>query len=410
MKKSKLVSGKSRLWIVSELYYPEQTSTGYFLTRIAEGLAATHDVAVVCGQPTYSERGQIAPRTEVRNGVKIFRMMATRYDKDKLPLRLLNSLTLTISVFIFAVLHFKNQDRLLVVTNPPTLVPFLAIVSKIKKQKSFLLVHDVYPDVLSATGVLSRTGIIYRILSSIFNAAYRMFDHIIVLGRDMRELFQSKMGPKIPITIIPNWADLDEIQPILPAQNPFSAAHGLLGKTVIQYSGNMGRTHDIDVVLNAAKVLEHRKDIVFLFVGYGGKSKDLDTIQKQRPGRNVVFLPRQTREMLGAMLASATATVISFVPEMLGVSVPSRMYNILAAGVPIIAIADPSSELWRFVEEHEAGWTIPIGDQGSLVSVITKIADHKNDNAPWMNSRKSVEQNLTFQKVIGQYVSLITNS
>jgi len=81
---------RQRLWVVSELYYPEQTSTGYFLTCIAEGLAPDFDVRVICGQPTYSERGHNAPRREIRNGTIIHRMRATHFDKDRLFLRFIN--------------------------------------------------------------------------------------------------------------------------------------------------------------------------------------------------------------------------------------------------------------------------------------------------------------------------------
>src|SRR3546814_5046211 len=80
-------TARRRLWVVSELYYPEQTSTGYFLTEIAEGLAADFEVRAVCGQPTYSSAGIVAPQREVRNGVSIYRMRGTRFPKDRLFLR-----------------------------------------------------------------------------------------------------------------------------------------------------------------------------------------------------------------------------------------------------------------------------------------------------------------------------------
>ncbi|MCH2486795.1 MAG: hypothetical protein MK010_03505, partial [Erythrobacter sp.] len=78
---------KPRLWVVSELYYPEQTSTGYFLTRIAEGLTDAFDVQVICGKPSYSERGVATLRREHRKGTTIHRMWATHFNKDRLALR-----------------------------------------------------------------------------------------------------------------------------------------------------------------------------------------------------------------------------------------------------------------------------------------------------------------------------------
>src|SRR5690242_20331983 len=118
-----------RLWIISELYYPEQTSTGYFLTRIAEGLAGFMRVEVLCGQPTYSEHGMRAPRRENRNRVRIHRVHATHFGKDRLILRAINALTLTVSVTWFALLRFRRGDRLLIVTNPPTLPPLVGLIA-----------------------------------------------------------------------------------------------------------------------------------------------------------------------------------------------------------------------------------------------------------------------------------------
>jgi colanic acid biosynthesis glycosyl transferase WcaI len=406
----KLTLPSDRLWVVSELYYPEQTSTGYFLTHIAEGLTSTYDVNVICGQPSYSERGEMAPYREVRNGAKIFRMKATHFDKDRLFLRIINSLTLTITVIYFALRHFERNDKVLVVTNPPILVPVLGLIGKFKRQKLFLLIHDVYPEVLAATNIIGKNSLAYRILLWIFNSSYKLYGDIIVLGRDMEKLFRDKLPKSTQITIIPNWADLDEIAPMEPTSNPFAITHGLVGKTVIQYSGNIGRTHDIEAILDAAKKLQHRNDIIFLFVGYGGKSDLLRSKLDRGLSPNVIFLPRQPREMLAPMLASATATVIAFMPEMIGISVPSRMYNILAAGVPIIAIAHPDSELCQFIEENDAGWTIPLGDGRSLINAVLEIADRQaNVTKKAKNARKSVSLEYGVSNVIAQYKAMLAD-
>src|SRR5215217_3504826 len=120
--------GKSRLWVVTELYYPEETSTGYYLTRIAEGLSEDFDVKALCGQPTYSARGTIAPKHEIHNGVEIFRVSGTTLDKDVILFRLLNMLTLGLSVFFHALQNFRQGDKVLVVTTPPSM-PFVVALA-----------------------------------------------------------------------------------------------------------------------------------------------------------------------------------------------------------------------------------------------------------------------------------------
>ncbi|MBF01652.1 MAG: hypothetical protein CMP77_16945 [Flavobacterium sp.] len=363
-----------RLWIISELFYPEQTSTGYFLSEIARGLASDHDVQVICAQPTYSERGIKAPSREDWDGVKINRMWGSRFDKDRLLLRLVNVVTFTMTCMLFALSHIRRGDRVLVVTNPPTLFPFVGLVARIKRAQTMLLVHDVYPDVLSVTGHMRKESFAYRLMDKFMRWACRQFDRIIVLGRDMQALLYTKSGfPLEQIPIIPNWGDTELVKPVDRPQNAFAADHGMGDAFTVQFSGNIGRTHDVETLLSAAKSTADRPDIQYWFIGYGGKAAELQGRDAQELA-NVFVLPRQPREVLGEMLASADVLVIAFVPGMKGLSVPSRMYNVMAAGTAIIAMTEPGSELAQVVEETGCGWVIPPYDDAALKELILSLA------------------------------------
>ncbi|MFM9977241.1 MAG: glycosyltransferase family 4 protein [Sphingomonadaceae bacterium] len=399
-----------RLWIVSELYYPEQTSTGYFLTRIAEGLADDFDVQVVCGQPSYSERGVRAVRRETRNGTTIHRLASTHFDKDRLLLRLINAVSLTIAAFFFALRHFRKGDRVLVVTNPPTMPAVIGLAARLKRTRAALLVHDVYPELLAATGLIGRTSLIYRLLARMFRLTYRLFGDVIVLGADMAEIVESKLGAghASRITIIPNWGDIDEVVPIDRNANDFRQAHGMGDRFVVQFSGNIGRTHDVELLLEAARLIEDRVDIVFLFVGYGGKAAMLTEPAAARP--NVCFLPRQPRERLGAMLAASDVTVIPFVDGMYGISVPSRMYNVMAAGVPIIAAADASSELAQTIDRLGAGWVLSPRTPNALATMVRALAEPEGMREIARRGaagRAGVERFYALDAILAQYRNLL---
>lgn len=400
-----------RLWVVSELYYPEQTSTGYFLTHIAEGLAATMPVSVVCGQPTYSEHGQRAPAKEQRKGVTIHRVRATHFGKDRLILRAINIVTLTLAVVWFALLHFRRGDRLLVVTNPPSLPPVLGVIASWRGMNAHLLVHDVYPEVLAATGLLRRDSLSYRILGRFFGATFKLYGSIVVLGRDMADVVRAKLqGANRHITIIPNWGDVDEITPIPRHQNAFLSLNQIDAPCIIQFSGNIGRTHDVDTILAAAGKLRDRTDIQFVFAGYGGKTGAVTDAIGSGAFPNVRLLPRQPRELLGPMLSSADATIISFIDEMKGLSVPSRMYNVLSAGTPIIAIADPHSELALVVCEERAGWVMSPGDADALAALVVELATAAGRAEAQRRGgagRAAVEQRYTQNSVIERFSRLI---
>ncbi len=366
---------RPRLWVVSELYYPEETSTGYFLTRIAEGLADEFDVQVVCSRPTYSERHLEVTWREERRGTTIHRMRSTRLDKDSFVGRVLNFVSFTLVAWLFCAIRVRRGDRILVVTNPPPLPPLIGLLTRLRKLRSVLLVHDVYPEVLIATGHAKPDGFIVRLLGAVMRWTYRSYSDVVVLGRDMEDVARPKVaGGRSRLHVIPNWGDAEEIVPIARDANPFRHAHGLAGCAVVQFSGNLGRTHDVESVLDAASALSDEQRVVFCFVGYGGKTALIGQRQRDEEPANLRFLPRQPREQLGAMLASADAAVIAFVDQMYGVSVPSRMYNIMAAGVPIIAMAHPSSELAQVVQEEECGWVIHAADTQALAAIARSLA------------------------------------
>lgn len=402
---------KPRLWVVSELYYPEQTSTGYFLTEIAEGLADVFDVQVICGKPSYSERGIAVVRTEERHGTVIHRMRATHFNKDRLVLRAVNALTLAVAASVFALMRLRRGDRMLIVTNPPTLPPILALIARLRGVRSYLLVHDVYPEVLAATGMMKPSGTAWRIAGAFFNRTLGWFDRIVVLGRDMQSLIDRKVAAghgRAATTIIPNWGDVDEIRPIARAGNPFAIEHGLVDRFVIQFSGNIGRTHDVELLLDVARRVEDLPHVVFLFVGYGGQAGTVAA----RGGANLRYLPRQPRERLNAMLACSDATVIAFKPAMNGVSVPSRMYNVMAAGVPIVAIADADAELSRTVVENDAGWQLAAGDADGLEALIRRLAgpDGRAEAAArGLNARRALEPRYTLPRIVAQYRTLLSD-
>ncbi len=118
-----------RVWLFTEIYFPEQTSTGFLLTRIAEGIAEKFDIAVLTGPAANFFRSVEAPTQEMRNGVRILRCKGTNFDKDRLALRLVNALTRSMTIFLLGLRRCRKGDVLLVVTNPPTLPVFAACVA-----------------------------------------------------------------------------------------------------------------------------------------------------------------------------------------------------------------------------------------------------------------------------------------
>ncbi len=361
-----------RVWVVSELFYPEDTSTGHYLTRIAEELATEFEVAALVAQPTYASRGTRAPRRERYRGVDVIRCRATAFDKDKLPLRALNAATLTGSFFVNAVRRIRKGDVVLFVTNPPTLPPVLLAACRVRGARSVLLVHDVYPQALVAAGMVRDGSASARTILAANRAVLRGVDRVIAIGRDMASLVATMAGGAVKPIFIPNWSDLDDVRPAPRRDNAILRELGLETKFVVQYAGNMGRTHGVEAVVEAAHVLAARDDIHFVFAGFGAKRKWLEGAASQM--KNVTLLQRQPRERLNELLTACDVSVVSLAAGMSGVSVPSRMYNVLASGRPMLAMAAADSEPATIVAEEGAGWRIDPGDVPALVAAITAAA------------------------------------
>lgn len=364
------------LWVVSELYYPEETSTGHLLTHTAEGLATDREVRVLCAQPTYSGRGHRAARHEMRRGVAIERCWSTTFPQYSLAGRLINMATISLSLFLLALRRFRRGDRVLVVTNPPLLPFVIAAAAKLRGVRAVLLIHDVYPDAIVAAGLLQSDASFTRLLAGCNRWLYRQMERIIVLGRDMGTLAAEKLPDGLArIVCIPNWADTEEVRPRERLPNALRADLGLTDRFVVQYAGNMGRTHDVESVIAAAVLLERsHPQIHFLFLGGGAKRPQMEAEVARRGLANVTFAGTQPRAEQETFLAAADLAVIPFVPGMSGVSVPSRMYNVLASGRPILAVADDDSELARVVREEGVGWVVAPRSGAEVARVIAAAA------------------------------------
>lgn len=362
---------KPRLWIVCEVYYPEKISTGYYLTSIAEGLAGDFDVKVLCGQPNYAARGTVAPRHEFRNGTEIFRAPSTTLDKNVIPYRIINMLTLGASMFWKALRHFRRGDRVLVVTAPPSLPYTIAPAALIRGAAYVPLLHDCYPEILLATKKAKPSSLIVKLINIANRWLFKHAERLIVVGRDMKEKMEGKtQGLDIPIDVIPNWADLELIHPTPRDASTLLKELGLEDKFVMLYAGNIGHPTDVATLTDAAERLLGDERFHFLFIGTGVKRPWLEEQVETRGLKNVTLLGVRPREDQINFLNACDVAVITLIKGMWGAAMPSRTYNALASGKPIIGVVDAGSELQRVIEEERVGWCVEPGDVEGLIAAI----------------------------------------
>ena len=370
------------LWILTEVYYPEEISTGYYMTSIAEGIAAERKVTVITGQPKHMSRGLRAPKHEIRSGVEIIRTRGTTLNKNVLLFRLINMLTIGMSTFLQSVRRFQRGDHVLVVTAPPSLPVTTTLAALIKGASFTLLVQDSYPEILIAVGAVKKDSFFVNVVNFFNRWVYKYASNIIVMGRDMNELFVKKTaGLDVPIVTIPNWGDIESVHPTQRENNQLLKELGVSDKFVLMYAGNIGYPTDVETIIECAARVVGREEFHFVFIGDGAKKKWLVDRVNELSLANVTILDYRPREEQIVFLNACDIGLVALIKGMWGTAMPSRTYNIMAAGKPIIALTDDGSELAQVIDEDRIGWHIPPGDAGHLLEVILNAYEHRYDLA-----------------------------
>ena len=398
-----------KLWVISEVYPPDEAGGAYFISKLAEALGQYNSVNVLCGYPVYTARGATVSKREILNGVNIERCYETRFDKNIIVLRLFNLLTVSISIFFKALLGIRKQDVVLVVTTPP-LLPFLvSLACHLRCAKCILRVDDVYPETLIATGLLGQQNIVALAFSFMNKIFYRSFEQIVVVGRDMAQLVRNKLGRSNKhVTVIPNWADVDLVKPAPKANNVLLKELGLMDKFVIQCAGNMGRAQGIENLFKAVEMLKNEKDIHFLFIGSGAKRSWMDREICDKELYNVTILDQRSRSDQGNFLNACDIALVSLLPGMTGAGVPSRLYNIMSAGKPVVAVTGYGSEIEFVVREEGVGWFVPAGRPEMLANAMLESRS-KPELLLEMGERAryAAVTKYSEQKIINDYCMLI---
>ncbi|MEP7039488.1 MAG: glycosyltransferase family 4 protein [Acidobacteriota bacterium] len=398
---------KKRLWVVTELYYPENNQTGYYMTGIAEGLTAKYDVKVICGQPNYAARGTRAPKNDVHKKVEIFRVWSTTLNKDVLAFRLINMLTQGTAMFFKSLVKFDENEDVLVVSAPPTLPFVTAFAAKLRRAEYILIIQDKYPETLAAVGKLKADSFFFKLLNHFNGWLYSGAKKIIVVGRDMRELVNHQLTDDIkppPIEVIQNWASLEEIEPTERSDNELLQNLNLLDKFVFLYAGNMGHPQDIESIIECAKKLKNDGRFHFLFIGSGVKRKWLEREVSGSKLKNVTVLDPKPRSEQKLFLNACDVGFVSLVNKMRGVAMPSRTYNILAAGKPVLALTENNSEVVKVIEEDRVGWFVPPCEPDRLLQMIYKIYEER-DKIPEMaiRARNAAVQKHSLEVAVRKY-------
>jgi putative colanic acid biosynthesis glycosyltransferase WcaI len=335
------------------------------MSAIAEHLALEVPVLILSGTP-----GSATSDSLPSNRPRIVEIKNRIPPKAALIRRAAIELSFMMRSFLALLHHLQPGDVVLTVTAPFTLPYAVAAAARLKHARSVLIIHDLYPEVLVMAGLLRASSVVTRLIRGANTLMFRSMSAVVTIGRDTEQhLLRYKGMTHEKIWFIPNWATLvPRVRPIGADNNSYRAARA---RFVVGLSGNLGFTHDPVTVFNAAaRLLKEDPDIHFLLSGWGMGFEQLKSLQSEASLPNVTLLERVPDKDLEEFLSSADVWLIPYRQNVAGVSVPSRFYNLLAVGRPVIIVSEPDAEAALTVREHGLGWVVTPGRPDELAKTI----------------------------------------
>ncbi|MEO5936743.1 MAG: glycosyltransferase family 4 protein [Terriglobales bacterium] len=397
-----------RVLTLNQFFYPDISATSQLMTDLAEDLAAQGaEVTALASNVSYTG-GKSFPRTETYGDVRIERVPVIAFDRANILRRIGSYLSFYISAF-FRLLRLPKQDVILVLTTPPLVAIVAWAIRLIKGSRFVYLVQDLYPDIAYAFGMMKQKSLAGRLLDAIALFLLQRAGAVIALGACMHERLLAKGVSAEKVHVIPNWADGTQIVPIPRTGNSFRAAHGLEGKFVVLYSGNMGRAHDFTAMLTSMERLQSEKDIVFVFIGAGPKKAELEKFVKTHADANVRILDYVPREELKLSMGAADLSIVAVADGLEGLVVPSKLYGIMASGRPALYVGPASSEAARTITAHRCGFVVSNADaDGFTQSVLSARADVHSLQAMGIAARQAFDQKFDRSVATRRYFDLLT--
>jgi len=358
---------------VNRYFHPDESATAQLLTDLACGLAADGlEVHVVCCRQLYVKPRETQSVRETVRGVRVCRVWTTRFGRRRLAGRALDYLSFHASsaAALFGLL--RRGDIVIAMTDPPLISIVAAAVAALKGALLVNWLQDVFPEVATRLGAGSWPGALEGLLRCLRDASLRRAAVNVVLATRMGEYLATR-SPPARIRVIGNWADPESIRPKPAAHSSLRCSLGLDERFVVGYSGNLGRAHDLATLMGAAEILRAETSVIFLMIGGGVRMEAFEKEAARRRLEQVHFLPYQPRGALEDSLAAADVHVVSLLPALEGLIVPSKFYGILAAGRPSVFIGDPDGELARLIGEHRCGRVAASGDPAQLSEALLAL-------------------------------------
>lgn len=357
-------------------------SSGYLAEDVINEYSKTWDeVAYITGREVKAFR-PLNPKVTFSKCI--------RYNKSNFLTRIFTWAVSTVQITWLLRRKYKGY-YVVFYTNPP-----MSYFATLWVDNPFsIVVYDLYPEALLnlKTRLISP---IVRLWARMNRRIFARAAHIYTLSHGMKSLI-AQYCEESKIKVTPCWAMDSSMHPVPKDENPFVKAHHLEGKFVIMYSGNIGYTHNVEKIVELAEALKEDHAFQFLIIGEGMKKKALQDLVAEKCLTNCRFLPYQPMGQLMYSLSSADLSVVTLTPETARVSVPSKTFNLLAVGSPLLVIAPRDSEINRIVEEYHCGASFESNQTNAMVNFILQMRQDKDFASQLSECSQRASQDFTYE-------------
>lgn len=407
---------KKKIVFVASYFYPDYASTGQLLTELCLELQHHFDITVIAVQPEIEAAQTNKKRLfeeDYLEQIRIVRLRAPSVDKTNK----LSRIKFIVSYFFLAIVALMKQrevDLIYTISSPPVIGGLIGAVGKLMRRTKLVYnIQDFNPEQAEAISY-TRQKWLFKIARGLDNISCRASNHIITVGMDMQETLVSRFrGSRVPVnSVINNWTDEEDIVPLQrdhPKIKQFLAEHQLENKFIVMYSGNLGLYYDLENIIQITSDFKDNPEFMFVFIGEGGVKKKMEQYVKNHEISNVLFLPFQPKDKIKYTLNAAHVHLVVNQKGIKGVSVPSKIYGVMAAGKPIIGVLEKGSEASSLIENSGCGVVVEPHSYRDLVRSIETIAQMNRNvlDQVGLKGRTYLENHLAKKTAIEKYKHLL---
>ncbi len=325
--------------------------------------------------------------TELNESVNVDKLV--KYNEKSLRSKTWTWTLATVQIFFKLMFKYRKHEVFFISVPPMSYLSMLLL-----KNRYSLLVWDVYPDNLKIFGMGERNPV-FIFWTWANKKVFKSASHIFTIGEKMAELM-SKYVAQEKIEIVRLWTTFQTFIPINNKDNFFIKEHGLQNKFVVQYSGNIGRTHNVEVLLDVAGLLRDNDKIIFLIIGKGERMDKITDRIRENGLENCKVLPFQPDEVFPYSLSAADMGVVILDGRTSHGSIPNKAYNLMTAGQPILYIASKKSELYTYAQKYTNGKCFDAEDLNGIASFIKELSE--DESLQLLYKANSLKASLDFSR------------